>query len=188
MSEKRGMRSRAAHRRCAEARSALAGAACGALATYFLDPHRGHGRRRQVRDRSLAAVRHARRRALHRLYVKAAYARGQARGLAHRLRHARPRALDDATLAHKVESIVFRDRRLPKGRVNVSAESGAVVLRGELDSPELIEDLERAVRAVPGVREVESRLHLPEGLRRPRKRKRTGDGSRTRAPARRTPR
>ena len=34
-------------------------------------------------------------------------------------------------------------------------------LRGQVDRPELIHDLEEAVRKVPGVRGVENLLHLP---------------------------
>jgi osmotically-inducible protein OsmY len=68
---------------------------------------------------------------------------------------------DDVTLAHKVESIVFRDSRFPKGQISINAEQGEVSLRGEIDRPELIRDLVEAVRKVPGVRSVENLLHLP---------------------------
>ena len=83
------------------------------------------------------------------------------RGRVHRLRPPAKELPDDVTLAHKVESVVFRDRKFPKGRVNINAEQGQVFLRGQLDRPELIHDLEEAVRKVPGVRVVENRLHLP---------------------------
>jgi osmotically-inducible protein OsmY len=68
---------------------------------------------------------------------------------------------DDQTLVDRVESQVFRDRHDVKGRVNVNAEHGRVVLRGELESPEQIDDLVGAVRSVDGVRDVESLLHVP---------------------------
>ncbi|MGZ4334754.1 MAG: BON domain-containing protein [Gaiellaceae bacterium] len=83
------------------------------------------------------------------------------RGLVHRLRRTRARELDDATLAHKVESVALRDQRIPKGQISINAEQGAVFLRGQVESPELIEELEQAVRAVRGVRSVENLLHLP---------------------------
>jgi osmotically-inducible protein OsmY len=83
------------------------------------------------------------------------------RGLVHRLRRSPARELDDVTLAHKVESVVFRDARRPKGQISINAEQGAVFLRGQVESPELIDDLEQAVRAVAGVRSVENLLHLP---------------------------
>src|SRR5919197_60335 len=54
---------------------------------------------------------------------------------------------DDVTLARKVESEIFRDAEVPKGKINVNAERGKVVLRGEVDSPKLIDDLVEKTRA-----------------------------------------
>ena len=68
---------------------------------------------------------------------------------------------DDVELAHKVESVVFRDESLPKGKVSVNAEDGTIFLRGQVDSPDTIVRIERAVRAVEGVAGVENLLHLP---------------------------
>lgn len=68
---------------------------------------------------------------------------------------------DDAELAHKVESVVFRDDSLPKGNVSINAERGTVFLRGQVESPDLIVQLERAVRDVEGVGGVENLLHVP---------------------------
>jgi osmotically-inducible protein OsmY len=68
---------------------------------------------------------------------------------------------NDVTLARKVESDLFRDPDVPKGRINVNAEGGIIVLRGELGRREQIEAVEAAVRRIPGVREVENLLHLP---------------------------
>ncbi|HEU5263028.1 MAG TPA: BON domain-containing protein, partial [Gaiellaceae bacterium] len=64
-----------------------------------------------------------------------------------------------------VESEVFRDPSIPKGRINVNAENGVVVLRGEVDSADLVDRLERAVRDVQGVRGVENLLHVNEQVR-----------------------
>ena len=69
---------------------------------------------------------------------------------------------DDQTLVDRVESEIFRDRKEVKGKVNINAEEGVVVLRGELPSQDLIEDLVNAVRGVDGVRNVESLLHTPD--------------------------
>ena len=68
---------------------------------------------------------------------------------------------------------VFRDPALPKGAVNLNVEAGRVVLRGEVADPALVEELERRVRDVVGVREVENLLHppgadVPEHVARPR--------------------
>ena len=68
---------------------------------------------------------------------------------------------DDQTLVDRVESEIFRDRKEVKGKVNINAEEGLVVLRGQLDSQELIDDLVNAVREVDGVRNVENLLHTP---------------------------
>jgi hypothetical protein len=68
---------------------------------------------------------------------------------------------DDAELAHKVESVVFRHDDLPKGKVSINAENGTVFLRGQVDSPDTIVRIERAVREVEGVDGVENLLHLP---------------------------
>ena len=70
-------------------------------------------------------------------------------------------AVDDATLVDKVESAIFRDPAVPKGRININAERGRVVLRGEVDQSEQISALDAAARQVPGVKDVENLLHLP---------------------------
>ena len=68
---------------------------------------------------------------------------------------------DDVTLARKVESEIFRDADVPKGQVNVNAEDGKVVLRGEVDSPGMIDELVGKASKVQGVQDVESLLHTP---------------------------
>src|SRR5436853_636841 len=55
---------------------------------------------------------------------------------------------DDETLRQRVESQLFRDRHVPKGNLNISAEHGMVILRGELDSPLEIAQLEERVRRI----------------------------------------
>ena len=68
---------------------------------------------------------------------------------------------DDVTLARKVETEIFRDAEVPKGQINVNAENGKVVLRGEVGQREMISDLEKRARSVHGVSDVENLLHLP---------------------------
>ena len=139
----------------------LAAAALGtAAAVYFLDPAQGRRRRHVARDRTLSVARRGGRRT--RKLVR--HARSDAYGLGQRLRHRLPGRvpdLDDATLAHKVESVLFRDRDVPKGEINVNAENGVVFLRGQVGRPELVETLEARVRNVQGVRGVENLLHTP---------------------------
>ncbi|MEX2412949.1 MAG: BON domain-containing protein, partial [Thermoleophilaceae bacterium] len=50
--------------------------------------------------------------------------------------------------------------------VEVEVAAGMVVLRGGVDSPEAIRDLERAATGVPGVEGVRVLLHLPGRRRR----------------------
>jgi len=157
----RGLRARRIPKPRVDARSALGGAVAGGFLAYLFDPQRGRARRHAASERSAATVRRAGRRATRALRVKAAFARGRMRGLVHRLRCTQARELDDATLAHKVESVVLRDPRIPKGQISINAEQGTVFLRGQVGSPELIEELEQAVRAVSSVRSVENLLHLP---------------------------
>jgi osmotically-inducible protein OsmY len=88
----------------------------------------------------------------------------EARGAAERALHPRSRQsppADDITLAHKVETEIFRPADAPKGTVNVNAVDGVVFLRGVAPSPEQIAELETKVRAIPGVKDVRNMLHLP---------------------------
>jgi hypothetical protein len=75
---------------------------------------------------------------------------------------ARPKPLDDVTIARKVESVIFRDRKVAKGKVDVNVADGAVWLRGEVRTPDLINLLEARAREIPEVRSVENLLHLPK--------------------------
>lgn len=134
-------------------------AAGGALAAFFLDPASGRRRRAQLVQQVSGFFRRRGRQA--RRLSRAAGA--EAYGLAQRAAHLRPepKDLNDPELAHKVETEIFRDAHVPKGRINVSAHDGIVALRGEVERPELIEELVEKARRVPEVREVENLLHLP---------------------------
>jgi len=114
------------------------GAALVAVAVAFVEPKGGPGRRARLLS--------------------------HLRGLRHRVMHLREQQKpqpNDATLVAKVESEVFRDTEVPSGSVNVNAENGVVVLRGQLESEQLIAQLVAKVRKVQGVQDVESLLHLP---------------------------
>ena len=67
----------------------------------------------------------------------------------------------DADLAQKVRSEVFEALDIPHGGINVNAERGVVVLRGQVETAEEIAALEAATRRVAGVRDVDNRLHVP---------------------------
>jgi osmotically-inducible protein OsmY len=134
-------------------------AAVGAMLGYFLDPRVGRRRRHTLRDRAFSRARRTERR----LVVAARRTEwrviGAARGaVSSRLPHERP---DDVTLAHKVESALFRDPRMPKGSISINAEDGVVFLRGAVEHREDIQRLEEAARGIEGVRAVENLLHVP---------------------------
>jgi BON domain-containing protein len=138
----------------------LAAAVGGIAIAYFLDQSSGKRRRHTVRDRAGALGRHGFRRARKLAHHATSDSYGLGRRLAQRLPRPIP-DLDDATLVDKVESIVFRDRDVPKGEINVNAENGVVFLRGQVERPEIVEALEERVRKVHGVRGVENLLHTP---------------------------
>jgi osmotically-inducible protein OsmY len=135
-------------------------AALGAALVYFFDPQNGLRRRALVKDRIPAFFRGKARQAERVGRVAQSQAYGVTQKVKHRKEEDKPQP-DDVTLAHKVETEIFRDAEVPKGQINVNAENGVVVLRGEVEQPELIRDLEKKTRKVQGVREVENLLHTP---------------------------
>ena len=112
-------------------------AALGAALAYFFDPQNGRARRKETIKRIVRLSQRQRGRLTAR---------------------AQP---DDVTLARQVESEIFGNADLPKGQINVNAEEGKVVLRGEVVSAEMIEELVSKARKVQGVQEVENLLHTP---------------------------
>jgi len=127
---------------------------------WFFDPVQGRRRRAVTRDRVLAFFRHGARRTGGAGRALAAEAYGLRQKAAH-LRE-QPKDYDDQTLKNKVETVLFREQDAPKGQVDVNAQNGVVQLRGEVGSPELIEELVERTRKVQGVRDVENLLHLPD--------------------------
>jgi osmotically-inducible protein OsmY len=106
--------------------------ALGAALAYFFDPDNGRKRRQEAIHKAGKRVR--------------------------QLEKPQP---DDITLARKVESEIFRGADVPKGQINVNVEDGVVYLRGELEQPDLIDDLGAQARKVQGVLAVENLLHVP---------------------------
>jgi osmotically-inducible protein OsmY len=134
---------------------ALAGAIGAALA-YFFDPDNGRRRRKVAVDRAGKLFRQAGRQA----QGAAAQAEGLKQKATHLKEQEKPQP-DDVTLARKVESEIFRDADVPKGKINVNVEDGVVYLRGEIEERDLIKDLESQARKVQGVLAVENLLHVP---------------------------
>ena len=134
-------------------------AALGAGVMYFFDPQQGRRRRAMVRDRVPAFFRQGGRRA-----ERAARAiSAEAYGVTQKVKHLREeeKDYDDVTLARKIETEIFRDADAPKGQVDINVVDGVVQLRGELESTELIAELEAKTRNVTGVKDVENLLHTP---------------------------
>jgi hypothetical protein len=132
--------------------------ALGAVLGLIFDPRNGKRRRRMVRDRSRALARHGERRAERVAYQGAV----RVRALAARTRRLAQRpSYDDVTLAHKVETEIFRFREVPKRDLNIDACDGTVTLRGQIDRPEMIDEIMARTKKVRGVRRVENLMHLP---------------------------
>jgi len=129
----------------------------GALTMYFFDPERGTARRTQMADRLAGSGRDLGR-DLGRAGRKVS---SDAEGLRQKFANAEPHETvpNDETLAHKVETELFRDGDVPKGDINVNAQNGVVYIRGQVDRPDLIETIEARVRRIPGVQAVENLLH-----------------------------
>ena len=127
--------------------------AAGALAMYYLDPLIGRRRRARVRSKA-AAMRHdleelSRSRARHAAdRIEGSLAEGRA--------HLATEPVDDVTLHERIRARLGHvvDHA---SDVEVVVQDGHVVLSGSASAAE-IGDLLEAVRAVPGVAEVDNRL------------------------------
>jgi len=131
------------------------GGVAGAVLMFMFDPRAGRRRRALTRDR-LTGVRN---RSVRRARRFGRRTGAEIYGARQKMTHMHPEQKpppNDATLARTVESELFRDSHVPKGRINISAESGVVVLRGELDRRSQIAVIEQMVRKVPGVFDVEN--------------------------------
>ena len=132
--------------------------AAGAAAAFFLDPVSGKRRRRVAKDWTVARFRDLSERGGRMGRSITARGAGTIQSIRHR-RDAPPE--NDQVLAHKVESELFQSTDVPKGRINVNAENGVVVLRGQVDTPDQVKRIEIEVRGIQGVREVDNLLPLP---------------------------
>jgi hypothetical protein len=138
---------------------ALPAAVLGALASYLLDPDRGRSRRARLADQAAGLTRRGMARAQRGARMIGSTIEGKSQAFRHRgEEEAMP---NDAALADKVESELFRDPSIPKGKININVEQGRVVLRGEVDDDAQRRKLERQASRVPGVWSVENLLHLP---------------------------
>jgi osmotically-inducible protein OsmY len=139
--------------------TALLGAALGAAAAMLLDPDRGHSRRVRLADQAGALARRTRRSVDRQRRLVLSRAAGSIAALRARGRASSP--ANDATLKERIESELLRDRAIPKGAININAEQGIVVLRGEVPDAAMRAKLEERAAAIRGVWYVENLLHLP---------------------------
>ena len=139
-------------------RTLLFAGAAGAALMYFLDPDRGEGRRAVARDRFSGLVRKGK----INVERQARYREGQVEGLMHQVktRGREGPAEDDIVVKDRVESQVFGRRGFPKGQINAEVVEGRLRLDGELETEAEISEVINECRAVQGVREVESYLHV----------------------------
>jgi osmotically-inducible protein OsmY len=135
------------------------GAAAGAAAAHFLDRESGARRRNMLRDQALAKARKGK----HEAVRQADYVAGKAKGAAAGAVPSMPggEQPDDVTLAHKVESEIFRDADAPKGDVSVDVQKGVVNLRGMVADEQWITRLAEQAEKVDGVKGVNNLLHRP---------------------------
>jgi osmotically-inducible protein OsmY len=133
----------------------------GWLGGFLFDKDQGRRRRRMLVDRTRGVVRRRARAGARAARGVNAEAYGMAKKVTHLREQPKPQP-DDVTLARKVESKIFRDADIPKGKINVNAENGVVFLRGEADTAEMIDDLVEQTCKIQGVRDVENLLHLPK--------------------------
>src|SRR5918992_2598875 len=140
-------------------RTALPAAILGAVAAYLLDPDRGRGRRAKLADQAGRWMRRGTWHAQRTARMVGSTVQGKVQAFSHRSDD--EPMLNDATLAEKVESELFRDPAIPKGKMNINVEHGRVVLRGEVNDDRQRRKLERQASRIPGVWSVENLLHLP---------------------------
>jgi hypothetical protein len=139
----------------------LAGAVAGAFLAFVLDPQMGRTRRALTRDQLAGGARRLGRWSTRR----ARYVASTAEGLSQRLQRSSRAAtggepLDDVALAHKVESILFRDPDIEKGDININAEHGAVFLRGTVADRARADEIRRRVTRIDGVGAVVNLLRI----------------------------
>jgi hypothetical protein len=158
---RRGGRSTPVNPLAMAAAAATCGIALGALLEYFLDANAGRRRRHTARDRAMSRMRRGERRGALRARRAESRAIGIARRTVNAILRGQREPIDDVTLAHKVESELYRRTHVPKGRISINAEEGFVFLRGVMERQEDIERIGAATRQIAGVREVENLIHLP---------------------------
>jgi BON domain-containing protein len=137
----------------------IIGGVIGAFVAFLADPQRGKARRAQLVDQGASTIRHAAREAERTVRAVTSTAEGKLEALAEGGNRVGP--TDDVTLRDRAESILFREAKVPKGSINISAERGTLVLRGEVPDAKMRDKLGREAEKIDGVWGVHNLLHLP---------------------------
>ena len=118
-------------------------------AAYFLDPDQGKRRRHLAKDRVGGFFRQHARTTKRAARTATGYGEAFKERAKARVREERPPG-DDVTLKNKIETELFREPDAPKGSVNIDVADGIVTLRGQVDRPEQVHDLEAKVEREKG--------------------------------------
>ena len=132
----------------------------GAVVAFLTDPDRGRGRRAQLIDQGTAIIRRTGRHAERAARAAGAAATGAMAAVSHATGPGGTGATDDVTLSARAETELFRDPSVPKGSININAERGTLVLRGEVPSEELRDRLGREAEQIDGVWSVHNLLRV----------------------------
>jgi gas vesicle protein len=135
------------------------GGVTGAIVAFLTDPQRGRARRARLLDQGAATARHAGRGAERAIRAATSTVEGKLEALT--TEGSRVAPTDDVTLRDRAESQLFRDPDVPKGSINISAERGILVLRGEVPDAGMRDRLQREAEGIEGVWSVRNLLHLP---------------------------
>lgn len=125
------------------------GAAAGAAAARLLTPTNG---RKAASAASTAASAAS---------TQAHHTANTVKGVAHSVTPHRHEPMDDATLADRVRSEIFRDSHAPKSGVSIDVQAGVAYLRGEVPEQEWIDRFGKDAGKVTGIDGVKNLLHTP---------------------------
>lgn len=132
----------------------------GAIVAFLTDPKAGRGRRARLMDQGAAVIRRTGRRAERVVRSAGAAATGAMAAASHATGPGGTGATDDVTLAARAETELFRDPAVPKGTININAERGTLVLRGEVPNAELRDRLGSEAEHIDGVWGVQNLLKV----------------------------
>lgn len=129
------------------------GAAAGAAAARYLSSSTAEKLKTQAASTATSAA--------STVSSQAHQAAGTMKGVANAVTPSKSEPMDDATLADRVRSEIFRSPDAPKGSVSVDVQAGVAYLRGEVADQEWIDRLGTETRKIDGINGVKNLLHAP---------------------------